>query len=54
MTGRIIHHPVTKDTVDLARKAIRKLRDRRRSVVRDIDTEIARLEKMITDAGLDP
>lgn len=54
MTGRIIHHPLTKATVQYARDMIRKHRDRRREVVREIDAEIARLEKMITDAGLDP
>jgi hypothetical protein len=56
--GSIIHrgrvHPLTKDTLHLAQAAIRKLQDRRREVVREIDAEIARLEKMITDAGLDP
>ena len=54
MRGTIRHHPLTKDTVRYARDAIRRLHDRRREVVRDIDDEIARLTKMITDAGLDP
>jgi hypothetical protein len=52
--GRVVHRPITKDTVQYARDAIRRLHDRRRDVVRDIDAEIHRLEKMITDAGLDP
>lgn len=52
--GAIVYHQLTKETVDLARDAIRRLRDRRREVVREIDAEIDRLSKMITDAGLDP
>lgn len=54
MRGTVRHHPLTRETVHLARNAIQKLRDRRREVVREIDEEIARLTKMVTDAGLDP
>lgn len=48
------HHPITRETLPYARDAIRRLQDRRRTVVRDIDEEVARIRKMITDAGLDP
>lgn len=52
--GATRYQPLTKETVDLARTAIRKLKDQRRRAVREIDQEIDRIEKMITDAGLDP
>jgi hypothetical protein len=54
MGGQIVHRPLTKDTVQLARDQIRRLHDRRREVTREIDKEIDRIRKMITDAGLDP
>lgn len=54
MPGRIVQHPLTRDTLPAARDIIRKLRDRRREVVREIDAEIDRLTKMIRDAGFEP
>lgn len=52
--GTITYHPVTSETEQLVRTAIRKLRDRQREAVREHQAEIDRLTKMLTDEGYAP
>lgn len=53
MAGR--HHPIRTPYEEAAcRTMIQKHLDRRRQFCREIDEEIARLRKMLSDAGFAP